>query len=33
LLVDTGDERIDRMMAGFVEVVTGYERRAIYKVK
>ncbi len=33
LLVDTGDEELDRAFEGYMKVVTGYGRRAAYKVK
>jgi predicted polyphosphate/ATP-dependent NAD kinase len=32
LLVDTGDDEIDGVLSGYVNVVTGYGRRARYKV-
>lgn len=32
LLVDTGDPALDRELAGLHEVVTGYERRVLYRV-
>jgi len=32
LLVDTGDKEVDGMMAGYIRVVTGYGRRAVYRV-
>jgi len=33
LLVDTGDPGLDRELAGYVRVVTGYGRSAIYRVE
>jgi len=33
LLVDTGDEEVDKILSDYVKVVTGYDRRAIYSVK
>ncbi len=32
LLVDTGDHAVDRMLSGYVRVVTGYNERTIYRV-
>jgi predicted polyphosphate/ATP-dependent NAD kinase len=32
LLVDTGDARLDRELAGYVRVVTGYDREVVYRV-
>jgi predicted polyphosphate/ATP-dependent NAD kinase len=33
LLVDTGDHEVDRVMAGFVRVTTGYRRSSIFPVR
>jgi predicted polyphosphate/ATP-dependent NAD kinase len=32
LLVDTGDIEVDRLLAGYSEVVTGYHEKTVYKV-
>jgi predicted polyphosphate/ATP-dependent NAD kinase len=32
LLVDTGDTEVDHLLAGYIEVVTGYQEKIIYKV-
>ncbi len=32
LLVDTGDAGIDRLLAGYIQVITGYHERIIYKI-
>jgi predicted polyphosphate/ATP-dependent NAD kinase len=32
LLVDTGDPEVDRLMSGYLQVVTGYHEKIIYKV-
>jgi predicted polyphosphate/ATP-dependent NAD kinase len=32
LLVDSGDLRVDNLLAGYVEVVTGYHEKIIYRV-
>jgi len=31
-LVDTGDQAVDRMLSGYVKVVTGYNEQVIYRV-
>jgi predicted polyphosphate/ATP-dependent NAD kinase len=33
LMVDTGDPELDRSLSGYVAVITGYRRKAIYRVK
>lgn len=33
LLVDTGDEDVDKMLSGYVKVITGYGRGVVYRVK
>ena len=33
LLVDTDDEEVDKMLDGYVKVVTGYGRRTLYRVR
>jgi len=32
LLVDTGDQELDQQLSGYVQVVTGYKERMIYKI-
>lgn len=32
LLVDTGDEKLNERLRGYIEVIIGYEERAIYPV-
>lgn len=32
LLVDTGDQDLDRRLSGYVQIVTGYKERMIYKI-
>jgi predicted polyphosphate/ATP-dependent NAD kinase len=32
LLVDTGNRAVDRMLSGYVQVVTGYNERIVYRV-
>lgn len=32
LLVDTGDPEVDALLTGYVEVITGYHERAVYRV-
>lgn len=32
LLVDSGDEAVDRLLCGYVRVITGYDEEAVYRV-
>lgn len=32
LLVDTGDEQVDKMLEGYIRIVTGYREEAVYRV-
>ena len=32
LLVDTGDPEVDALLAGYLEVITGYRDTAVYRV-
>ena len=32
LLVDTGDEEVNKMLSGYVKIVTGYKEELIYRV-
>jgi len=33
LLVDTGDPTVDCLLAGYIQVITGYHERIVYKIK
>jgi predicted polyphosphate/ATP-dependent NAD kinase len=33
LLVDTGDRRVDRALAGYIPIITGYQERVVYRVE
>jgi predicted polyphosphate/ATP-dependent NAD kinase len=32
LLVDTGDSEVDKMLSGYVKVVTGYREEMMYRI-
>jgi len=32
LLIDTGDPEVDNLLTGYIEVVTGYHEKIIYKI-
>jgi predicted polyphosphate/ATP-dependent NAD kinase len=32
LWVDTGDRTVDKMLSGYIKVVTGYNERAVYRI-
>lgn len=33
LLVDSGDRQVDETLSGYIQVITGYRRRAVYRVR
>ncbi|MFX1424556.1 MAG: hypothetical protein ACFFB2_19725 [Promethearchaeota archaeon] len=32
LLVDTGDKEVDKLLSGYIQVITSYKESAIYRV-